>query len=257
MYRLTWEGTYGYGDCIGAWANAGRIQNDFDKDVELTFNWYEDRPWFPPHKKYHVDDPESVLERCEGIAKHFQVDTNRITLKHARRDKWDDTISQRPRFINRYMELDWRGTTWKTAKQPYDGNYIAVWNYNKNVDNHQNDPRRRWKKPVDHDSLSKYFRYVSALSGMEVVEINYRLPMDECFDIIRGASFCIGYEGIGNLISKNYFKPIIVFSQPNGVVTNTSGPWHFRANNIEDAEDFENIIEDQYEQIDKYRSRCY
>jgi len=232
MFEITWEGSYGYGDILGAYCHASRISHELQDQVQLKFIWYADRHWMPKENKYHIDDPETVLERANLIQNYINMGD--VVVKHENVDAYKGTEpyqKNRPRYFNRKNTSDWKYTMWSMMDQPEDLGHIAVWHPKNNIDRFNKHPIRKWKEPINDDKLDAYIQFVSLTTKKEVKEVHYRMPVDEVFETIRTASFCIGHDGIGNVISKNYFKPIIVFSLQK-LSKITSGPWAFHTHKI-------------------------
>jgi hypothetical protein len=232
MFEIIWEGTYGYGDILGAYCHASRISAERKEQVQLKFIWYEDRQWTPKENKFNEKDPETVLERLNAIRNH--VDMSDVIIKHENVDAYKGTEpyqKDRPRYSNRTRIYDWKYTVWDMAKEPEDLGHIAVWHPKTNIERFNRHPLRHWKEPISDKDLDEYYDYVSKETGKKIELVHYRMPVDEVFNIIRTSSFCIGHDGIGNVISKNYFKPIIVFSKQTLSKT-TSGPWIYHSRKI-------------------------
>jgi hypothetical protein len=248
MSSLYWEGTYGYGDAVGAITHA--LRNDFD---ELVYMWYDDRKYYPPTQKYHTDDAETILERVEYINKQFVGEVN---IRHDYLKGNGDPVN-RVRFVNRRNAEDWKETVWKTKEQPEDHGYICAWTSTNHKDNLKESFLTSYKDPVPSEMIVAMLEKVDR----EVRYIDYRMPISEVFDSIRNSSYCVGYEGIGQVIAKNYWKPMITFSR--GIVSQTtSGPWAYITERIPDSFSdinytVETIIEIQKEVIDDHRQSCY
>lgn len=248
MNSLYWEGTYGYGDATGAIAHA--LRNNFD---ELVFMWYDDRKYYPPTQKYHPDDSETILERVEFIMEQF---VGNIPIRHEHRKGNNDPV-KRVRFINRKNAKDWKETQWKTKLQPEDHGYVCAWVSINNKDKLSESPLTAFKDPVCGYKIKEHLSNLDR----EVRYIDYRMPVEQAFETIRNSSYCIGYEGIGQVIAKNYWKPMITFSEGSVSEVN-SGPWGYitkvlpeNTTNINYT--FETIIEIQKDMIDEYRQSCY
>ena len=258
MYKIGWEATYGYGDILGAYCYASRMQSKMKSPINLEFWWYADREWMPNNKRYHEKDAETVFERVEKIKEHVEFDDT-IKITHKDLPHYKDDPRHRTRFFNK-NDHSWKSSVWKTKKQPQDDGHIAVWTSKTNKDDLRKHKLKHWKIPYTYQEIEDYIRKIEFITEKKSIHVDYRMPVDEVFDIIRTSSFCIGNDGIGNVISKNYFKPIITTSKNTDLTKRTSGPWAYIINPKEytDNEEYDmKIIEDQYEKIDEYRSRCY
>lgn len=237
---LEWEGTYGYGDIAGAIANAIR----YDKD--LVLNWHKDQKFFPPHQKYHENDPESVLDRTHFIIDQFDGD---VLVTHNIKNK------REYRFKGREDEFKWYGTIAPTVKQPEVTDTVVVWHPLNNKDKLHMNWGTQYKDTLDSKKWSTLF---SLLEDENVVQVSYRDPIEYVFESIRKAKLCIGYEGIGQVIAKNFWKPLITFSDFEMLSKITGGPWSHVTPRLDNSVmDINETIEKQLELIDAYRSSGY
>jgi len=264
MIKVKWEATHGYGDILGGYCHASRCAYQNDTEVVHEWLWFKDRDFYPPSEKYK-EDPETVLERLDLIKQYVNID-DRVTFKETHLDYTitsDDPFGRnRPRYENR-MSYDWKSTVWKMADDSRDDGHVAVWTSKKNKKDWRNHPLRHWKHPFSDEWYDDFIQKIVDTTGKKVIHVDYTIPVDEVFDIIRTASFCFGNDGIGNVIAKNYFKPIFVTSKDNGSITrSTSGNWAYiidpmKPNTIISCQNFEAIVELQKYEIEEHRSRCY
>lgn len=141
--------------------------------------------------------------------------------------------------------FDWMGYPDLELKRPIsDGGHLVVWNSNKNLEYPP-----RWKDPVHPN----YMKKIAMSTGKKIKMVNYRMPVDYVFRTIATSSFCIGYEGMGNVIAYNYRKPMVVFSESPIISRNTSGPWaHVTPRFTQDLVDnLDNIIDEQRVKINE------
>ena len=103
--------------------------------------------------------------------------------------------------------------------EPEKGNHIAVWTTKKNLT-----PVGHWKDPIGPHMMEELFGILTE-QGHDIRRISYRDSVEHVFETIRTAKFCIGYEGIGNLISQSYSKPCLIYSQNEFHSKVTSGMW--------------------------------
>lgn len=207
------EGTYGYGDIVGAVAYA--LKNKYKK---ICFLWFNDRKWCPPDTRYHKDDPETVLERTNYIVRKMSYD---IEILHFIKET----------FVRPYYSYKKKHdkTLYSFIDDPEDYGHIALWTSKYNVDQLRSDPLREFKDPIHHDKI------INALKILErpIEFVSYREPIHHTFEKIRTASICIGYEGMGQLIAKNYYKPMITFSR--GIISkSTTGKWGMITDSLDD-----------------------
>lgn len=110
-------------------------------------------------------------------------------------------------------------TFWKTKDSPTDNkDTVVVWLPNKLPPNKLN------KK--NHMNLSDWDKVVDWCDSQYNVKlIDYDTPIADVIESIRTCHFCIGYEGIGQFVSKQFFKPILTFARVNGPALNHGGRW--------------------------------
>jgi len=131
-------------------------------------------------------------------------------------------------------------------RTPTEKDYVAIWHSKYNLE----DPQE-WKNPIGYKGI---INYVESLN-QEIKYVDYTMNLRYIIDIIANAKLCIGYEGMGQLISQSFMKPIITFSTQEYISLYNSGPWGLVVDKIYDHMfDVDNIIGTQNEKIDKYRS---
>lgn len=234
MTELEWEGTYGYGDVIGALTNAKWQQHIMGEPVKLIVNWYTDRAYYPPTQKYHPDDPETVMERFEYIAE--RIGTDGIIIEH-RDVVYTGEERDRPKWKNRWNIREWYATTWEFDLPVTDEGYICIWDGQTNKDNIRQNFSTRWKDPLGEVGWHELYVQLDRV-GMPYKRVSYRQPIDEVFRTIAGSSWCIGYEGMGQMIAKCMFKPMVTFTdlKDHGAINtsrNSSGEWARLTNHLE------------------------
>lgn len=99
------------------------------------------------------------------------------------------------------------------------GEHVAVWTTRHNLT-----PVAKWKNPIGTNATNEIVTNI-VKSGLKVKHVSYRDDIEYVFETIRTAKFCIGYEGMGNLISQSYRKPCLVFSENEFHSKVTSGMW--------------------------------
>lgn len=123
----------------------------------------------------------------------------------------------------------WWGTQhpYITPTQNYDQK-IVIWAPTLNVDDPTLDAGTKYKDPLTvNNEWSEFFKMVDLIwkPSYDIQYINYRMPVRETLQHIKEADLCIGYEGIGNIIARTYWKPLVTFSSWNPMSRFTSGPW--------------------------------
>lgn len=237
---VEWEGTYGYGDIVGAITNAIRYNKD------LVINWHKDQKYFPPTQRYDENDPETIMERFNFIVSQYHGTVN---IKHQVKEK------REYRFLARADEFKWYGTIAPTVKQPEVTDTIVVWHPLNNKDKLCLDWGTQYKDTLTSQEWQTLF---NLLEDETVVQVSYRDPIEHVFESIRKAKLCIGYEGIGQVIAKNYWKPLITFSDRPELSTITGGPWSHITPRLDNSiMNLEETIENQLRQINEYRQSSY
>ena len=260
MNDLVWEGTYGYGDAIGCITNAlwidhigaarGKVSAEDTKRVLVR--WHKDRKWCPPQKKYHPDDPETILKRWMSI-KEFFVGHEKIHYHMVDYD-YNGPARDRRSYEHRWNTQQWWSTVWEHKFNTYDGGYICMWVPEHNVDNLTDEYGTAYKDPLTIHGTSKENQWPRLMSSLErrgvVKYINYRMPVEEVFETIAGASICYGYEGIGQMIAKNMWKPMVTYSGLDSVSKRTGGPWQFITDTLHEHDlDIDRVIQLQKKMI--------
>lgn len=127
-----------------------------------------------------------------------------------------------------------------TKRKPKNKGWIAVWTTEDNKTS-----VRSWKNPIGWRGMESYLKVLED-KGYEIKRLSYRSSGEEIFDTICNAKMCIGYQGLGNLISRTFFKPIIVFSEREYYSRMTSGHWALTVDKVTDElYDIETIVKIQ------------
>lgn len=231
MYDLVWEGTYGYGDAVSCITNAlWRNHIASRSNTKVLVQWHTNRKWYPPQRKYHPDDPETIIDRWNIIKDYFiggeQIDYMMGDLEYQGNER------DRPRFKHRWNVNQWWSTLWDHKFEMHDGGYICVWIPSHNVDDLTDEFGTRYKDPLSavrvnrDDPSNQWPTLISSLEKQGAVKyIHYRMPVEEVFKTVAGASICYGYEGIGQVIAKNMWKPMVTYSDLTSVSSRTGAPW--------------------------------
>jgi len=128
----------------------------------------------------------------------------------------------------------------KPKRKGKEEDYIVVWTTELNKT-----PVTREKDPIGWEGQEEYLRELEK-RGHRIKRISYRDSGKKIFETIANAKMCIGYEGMGNLISRMFRKPIIVFSGTPLLSYVTSGHWaHITTSINEDIFEIDRIIHGQ------------
>ena len=129
----------------------------------------------------------------------------------------------------------------KPNNEPEDGKHIAVWTTKDNLTSVSS-----WKDPIGSAGMIGYTETLRKEYGEDIRYVSYRDDIEYVWETIRTAKLCIGYEGMGNLISQSYKKPIIVFSKNEYHSKVTSGMWSEVTSEVEPRHYcIEGIIQEQ------------
>jgi len=251
---IEWEGTFGYGDASRAINHAMFRKHIMMEPIEgISFVWWADRVYGNPHIKYHPDDPESIMERVEFICNYFDT-AHEFEITHQYKPPWKGRLHHRPRESPAYECAWWATQNPFIKSSPPKYKKIVIWTPANNVDDLDSDYKTSHKDPLSLDDWDNLYSVINILYEpiYEVVYVSYRDPIGVLFDHINTADICIGYEGIGNLIARAMWKPMIVFTEDNDLSALTSGPWATLLKSPTDIlMDIENEIETQYNEIVK------
>ena len=131
-------------------------------------------------------------------------------------------------------------------RESKEGDYIAVWTTELN-----RTPVRKEKDPVGWHTMEMYLKKLEK-NGHKLKRISYRDTGKKIFETIANAKMCIGYEGMGNVISRIFRKPIIVFSGLPYLSRVTSGQWAHIVRDVEpELYEIDSLIELQKEIIEE------
>lgn len=203
---IKWKGTVGIGDSMYGLNIAYMRSFVNQKPTTIDIHYF-----FPKDDIYHYEDPEPLIERVEYLRSRFLwkdiVNVNYIFNSEDTRlyqHKYYNVKRHRFSELYRYWSFDpTLNTTPKYGK-------IVLWRPTNNLRQQLSGYKMpllesQWQKLID---ILGYF-------GYDVVEIDYRTPISEVVYHIRTCECCISYEGMWHYVSKNFFKPHIVFSSSN------------------------------------------
>lgn len=203
---IRWKGTVGIGDSMYGLNIAYMRSFVNQKPTTIDIHYF-----FPKDDIYHYEDPEPLIERVEYLRSRFLwkdiVKVNYIFNSEDTKlyqHKYYNVKRHRFSELYRYWSFDpTLNTTPKYGK-------IVLWRPTNNLRQQLSGYKMpllesQWQKLID---ILGYF-------GYDVVEIDYRTPISEVVYHIRTCECCISYEGMWHYVSKNFFKPHIVFSSSN------------------------------------------
>jgi len=161
------------------------------------------------------NNSENEIDRAKALFDMFDTSDVDIELNFHEDDNYD-IESCHFGLIRSTSSLR---TFWKTKDSPVDNNdNVVVWLPNKLPPNKLN------KK--NHINLADWNKIVDWCNAQyNVTLIDYDTPIMDVIESIRTCHFCVGYEGIGQFISKQFFKPILTFAKFNGPALNHGGRW--------------------------------
>lgn len=208
---IRWKTTAGIGDSMYGLNIAFMRAFVNQKPTKFEINFYHDKEY-----AHHYEDPETVYDRFEYVRKrymwpemvHVKPVFNSTDTK-LYKEFYQGITRRKNSELYRFWSFD---PTITTNPTPYK---IVLWRPTFNAAQQLNG----FKIPLlNHE----WDRIIFALKsfGYEVVELCYRTPISEAMYHIRTCECCISYEGMWHYISKNFFKPHIVFSSSS--ITN----WH-------------------------------
>jgi hypothetical protein len=228
MFFLTDAGM-GYGDIIRCAYYAKRLAEKYNKKCRIIFTILETT------SARHIgsSQDQSVVFTCEEeapkIAKVLSYYSKQLTdvthtvVPMSEDDFYRYAYGMHVPFLlpTRSMAVtNWLGQPYlKPDVAPESGSHIAVWTTRHNLT-----PVASWKNPVGAGAMRDLCNTLID-QGHEIREVSYRDDMEYVFETIRTAKFCIGYEGMGNLISQSYKKPCLVYSTNEYHSKITSGMW--------------------------------
>ena len=95
---------------------------------------------------------------------------------------------------------------------------------------YNSEPPKSWKRQLTEEdwTLSKE-RFESVA---DIIELSYRTPVQNAFEIIKECDFIFCYEGMWHFIARNFAKPIVI--QSGEKVTEQNTPQVKRLNTRDD-----------------------
>lgn len=235
----------GYGDVIRNIYLAGRLTEITGKYVKIIFHALTEtrrgcldpdlRDTDPKLAKEVVWDMHEDLRLVKDVIKEYEIpDKVRLVFcvqppkKYI--EKKGKMVRQYPvmgenyfimaRIARTMASTQFLGRPWlKPKRESKEGDHIAVWTSQNNLT-----LPFPWKDPVGWRKTEKYIENLEK-EGHKIKRVSYRDDSEYVFETIANAKLCIGYEGMGNLISQMYRKPIIVFSRNDYLSRVNSGFW--------------------------------
>lgn len=251
----------GYGDVIRNIYYAGRLAEVTGKYVKVVFIALDETCRFHLNPDLKHTDPKKADEVIwdehedskivKSVVKEYEIPEKvRVVFSVKSSNKSDNTVpyprvgnclfllTRVARAVATSHFLGWPSL--KPKRNVEEKDYIAVW-----TTEHNKTPVDTWKDPVGWESMEAYFKNLKKM-GQKLKYVSYRDEPEYIFETIANAKLCIGYEGIGNLISRMYKKPIIVFSQHDYLSRVTSGNWALVTREINSSlHDIDGIISKQ------------
>lgn len=206
------QNSYGYGDVIRLISYADYLTNKYNAEVKVRFVIEPD--------KTHLLDIDKTLS-------YYDYNTSY--------EKVIAPMKEYRGYYTKVLEFNYAKKVYeafgcpklKTKHNPKNENYICVWHPFDNLI-----PVSKDKMPI---SRNNFFDFFDSLPDVKYV--TYRTDMDKCFETIRNASVCIGYEGLGQQIAYHYNKPLITFSNLFDVSKNTGGPNSYITNKLDNVKE--------------------
>ncbi len=246
----------GYGDIIQSIFYAEKISKMTGKYCKIV---YVTLPEIRGHQLHSSATKEVVLTYEDekrivqnvvdeyNISEKVRICVVKVPIKKHSILKFNFTPMIRPQRIlagNHFF-----GSPTLEPKRPSeDKGYIAVWTTEHNLT-----PVEERRDPIGWEGMNKYISQLERI--YKIKRISYRDSGEKIFNTISGAKLCIGYQGIGNLISKTFHKPIIVFSKNEYIGRTVSGHWAIIVDEFTDyLLDIEKIVRMQNELIGTYKN---
>lgn len=195
MLSISWKGGIGYGDMISPISYAHNAARKFNTDVELTYFWPSD-----PYKRYHPDDPETQIQRFDALSKLIQTEDYKVIFKHT----VDNNINWR--WINNFEWNNPFHSVCPSTVKPKMHNKVVWWRSKFNAE-----PVHNVKDSLQDQQWENIAKYLSNY-GHEVVELTYRMTIDEVLHHINTCSFGFGYDGMVHQLFKVIMKPLVVIA---------------------------------------------
>lgn len=229
MFFLTDAGM-GYGDIIRCAYYAKTLAKRYNKICRIVFTILNETTG--GHIQRCTDEDvivftaEEEIPKIEKVLSYYskELENVRYTVIPMTQDDFSEyAFGQHIPFLLPTRSLavsQWLGQPYlQPNDKPVKGNHVAVWTTQDNLT-----PVASWKDPVGAISMNALCQDLDNL-GHEVRTVSYRDDIEYVFETIRTAKFCIGYEGMGNLISQSYRKPCLIYSRNHFHSKITSGMW--------------------------------
>lgn len=245
---IRWKTTVGIGDSMYGLNIAFMRAMVNQKPTNFELHFFHEKEYV-----HHFEDPESVYQRFEYVRKRYMwPDMVQVTPVFDSSDTklykqfYEGVTRRKNSELYRYWSFD---PTLQTYSEPYK---IVLWRPTFNAAQQcvgHKIPLLDWEWQRLIDRLQDF--------GYNVVEIGYRTPISEVMYHIRTCECCISYEGMWHYVTKNFFKPHIVFSDAG--ITRWHTPAAVMINQKSNRifwEEFKNIelaIEHATELVDSYK----
>lgn len=229
MFFLTDAGM-GYGDIIRCAYYAKTLAKRYNKICRIVFTILEKTSANHIHgrsgKTEIVFTAEEEIPKIAKVLSYYSEDLKNVrytVVPMSDNDFFKYAYGQHIPFLLPTRSLavtQWLGQPSLIPNtKPAKDSHIAMWTTKDNLT-----PVPAWKNPIGASKMRELSRVLEE-QGHEVRHVSYRDDIEYVFETIRTAKFCIGYEGMGNLISQSYEKPCLVYSQNQFHSKITSGMW--------------------------------
>ena len=224
MNQFKWRGTWGFGDAMMALNTAHNYSYTHDTPVELEMHWSHDEDY-----KLDARDTQTIVQQMKFIhAQYYQND--RVNLTHVfkttlfdysipytqdytEKDRW--FLNDKDINITPYLD-------WPFKDIPEPKNSFMIQDDLKGVcwtPKYNSEPPKPWKRQLtDEDWTLSKERFESVAN---IIELSYRTPVQNAFQIIKECDFIFCYEGMWHFIARNFAKPIVIQSGENVTEQNT------------------------------------
>ena len=253
----------GYGDILRSVYYAGELAKIYNKCCKIIFASPTSTKFWMVCPKY-LKRPDRKNEQevwnyrddaavVRNVLKELNLPDNvKVSFIHTKEgtvsDELVNTHTTRILAYQRNISVSqWLGfPDLKPKREGKEGDYIAVWTTELN-----RTPVRVEKDPVGWHTMEMYLKKLER-NGHKLKRISYRDNGKKIFETIANAKMCIGYEGMGNVISRIFRKPIIVFSKLPYLSRVTSGQCAHVVKNVEpELYEIDSLIELQKKIIEK------
>lgn len=217
---IPWKGKIGYGDIISPICYAHNLADKHTMDVDLVFRW----PHGPDHK-FHEDDPETLMERADYIARWVRPSLyQRVNVSHEydqeMKHNHENYVDDGPCHNTRFHQQ-------RTALVTEQKRIVVVHSMNNKEQFQDYDPGKTWKDPLGCGPNGTHWPMITrklSNMGYQLHEIDYRTPIEKAVSTMQRAWLLIGYHGSATWLGKFMGMPMVIFSKHKRL-TPRSFPW--------------------------------